>query len=346
MLKGLNWGLVVITFITYSIPFVPPQWSQPLLFTGLFYPWLLLFNLIFIFYWLTDRSRFFLVPLFTLVLGYAPMAKIIGFNFSGTPAETADSFTVASYNIHYFKDYYQDNKLRSVDALVKTISAVEADILCIQEFPRELGNRDIISKRILNNSSFNYYDHLENSDLVIFSRNPIATKGGLLFSNRVNGYQVVEVSMPNRQKLKIVNTHLASNEVSVIAEKIASEPGMEEEERLKSFFGMLGHYGKAAVTRVQQMEKILEELEQDVQATIVAGDFNEVPQSYIYRQMAKKMKDTFVEAGKGLGFSYNGKWPGLRIDYIFVSPTFGVEYCTTAPSDFSDHKMIIAKLTL
>lgn len=337
---------MVITFITYIIPFVPPQWSQPLLFIGLFYPWLLLFNLIFIFYWLTDRSRFFLVPLLTLAIGYGPLIKILGLNFSGVQVETESNVIIATYNIHYFKDYYQNNKLRSADALVKTISELKTDVLCIQEFPRELGNRDIICKKILANSSFVDYNHLDNSDLVIFSRHPIEPKGGMLFSNKVNGYQVVDVRMPNRQKIKIVNTHLASNEVSVIAEKIAAEPGMEEEERLKSFFGMLRHYGKAAVTRVQQMERILDEIGNTPEVTIVAGDFNEVPQSYIYRQTAKKLKDTFVEAGRGLGFSYNGKWPGLRIDYIFCSPQVGVEFCKIEPSDFSDHKMIIAKLTL
>jgi endonuclease/exonuclease/phosphatase family metal-dependent hydrolase len=346
LLKGINWGLVVITLITYLIPFIPPHWSQPILFVGLFYPWLFLFNLIFILYWATDRSRFLLVPLFVLVLGYAPMTKIIGFNFSGAQEESEFDLSIASYNIHYFKDYYQNNKLLSRDALVKMISEVDADVLCVQEFPRELGSPMEISKKILTHSSFDYYNHLDNSDLVIFSRYPLEVKGGLLFSNKVNGYQVVEVRMPNRQKIKVINTHLASNEVSVIAEKIASEPEMKEEERLKSIFGMLGQYGKSAKARVQQIEKILMEVGNDPNGTIVAGDFNEIPQSYIYRQISKKLKDTFVEGGKGLGFSYNGKIPGLRIDYIFCSADIGVDYCNIVPSDFSDHKMIIAKLTL
>lgn len=337
---------MVITLITYIIPFIPPHWSQPILFLGLFYPWFFLFNLIFILYWITDRSRFFVVPLVTLVLGYSPMTKIIGFNFSEAQGKSAISLSIASYNIHYFKDYYQNNKLLSAEAFVKMISAVKADILCIQEFPRELGTASALSKKILSNASFAYYNHLENSDLVIFSRYPLISDGGMLFSNKVNGYQAVQVQLPNRQKIKLINAHLASNEVSVIAEQIASQPEMEEEERLKSFFGMLGHYGKAAVARVRQTEKILLEMGNDPIRTILVGDFNEVPQSYIYRQVAKKLKDTFVEGGSGLGFSYNGKFPGLRIDYIFCSPDFEVEYCNIAPSDFSDHKMIIAKLTL
>lgn len=337
---------MIITFITYLIPVVPPQWSQPILFVGLFYPWLFLFNLIFILYWATDRSRFFLVPLFTLVLGYAPMTKIIGFNFSNAEEKSVFDLSIASYNIHYFKDYYQDNKLLSRDALVKMISEVDADVLCIQEFPRELGSTPEISKKILANSSFDYYNHLDNSDLVIFSRYPLVVEGGVLFSNKVNGYQVVEVRMPSRQKIKVINTHLASNEVSVIAEKIASEPEMKEEDRLKSVFGMLGQYGKSAKARVRQTEKILAEMGNDPKGTIVVGDFNEIPQSYIYRQISKKLKDTFVEGGKGLGFSYNGKIPGLRIDYIFCSADMGVASCKVLPSDFSDHKMIIAKLTL
>lgn len=337
---------MVITLITYALPFVPPKWSPSILFIGLFYPWLLLFNLIFVFYWVTDRSRFFLVPLFILVLGYGPMVKIIGFNIAGDQEDSSTSISIASYNIHYFKNYYQNNKLGSVNDLIKMISEVDTDILCIQEFPRELGNPSDISKKILPNTAFDYFNHYENSDLVIFSRYPINSEGGMLFSNKVNGFQVVTIKMPNRQKIKIINAHLASNEVSVIAEKIATEPEMEEEERLKSFFGMLGHYGKAAVARVQQMEKILKEVGTDPKETIVLGDFNEIPQSYIYRQLAKKLEDTFVESGSGLGFSYNGKLPGLRIDYIFSSPDFEVEYSKMAPSDFSDHKMIISKLTL
>jgi endonuclease/exonuclease/phosphatase (EEP) superfamily protein YafD len=75
---------------------------------------------------------------------------------------------------------------------------------------------------------------------------------------------------------------------------------------------------------------------------IVAGDFNDTPVSYTYRVMRRGLNDAFVEAGYGAGFTYRGKYPPNRIDYIIYGE--GIE-CTDfdiVKVRYSDHYPVIA----
>ena len=53
---------------------------------------------------------------------------------------------------------------------------------------------------------------------------------------------------------------------------------------------------------------------------LLCGDFNDTPISYSYSEiLSNNLKDAFVESGKGLGMTYIGAFPSLRIDYILHS---------------------------
>ena len=57
---------------------------------------------------------------------------------------------------------------------------------------------------------------------------------------------------------------------------------------------------------------------------ILCGDFNDTPLSYTYRQLSRKLTDSFIEKGRGIGNTYIGEFPSFRICYINVlqhSPT-------------------------
>ena len=47
-------------------------------------------------------------------------------------------------------------------------------------------------------------------------------------------------------------------------------------------------------------------------------------------------------AGKGLGQTYNGKFPTLRIDYILHSPEFKINSFKTKEVNLSDHFPIVS----
>lgn len=70
---------------------------------------------------------------------------------------------------------------------------------------------------------------------------------------------------------------------------------------------------------------------------ILAGDFNDTPVSYFYRQVTDKLYDSFTESGNGFGSTYNGIFPLLRIDYIFHGEGLHSYNHTVHSEQLSDH---------
>lgn len=96
----------------------------------------------------------------------------------------------------------------------------------------------------------------------------------------------------------------------------------------------------AFLMRSKQVDAIKEFIDKSPYKVIVCGDFNDSPTSYAYRTISGNLKDAFMEAGSGLGRTYVGPMPSLRIDYILgdESFTFYNYYAKSFP--FSDHKMV------
>lgn len=79
-------------------------------------------------------------------------------------------------------------------------------------------------------------------------------------------------------------------------------------------------------------------IEESPYPVIVGGDFNAVPNSYEYYQIAEVIEDAFIEAGNGLGTSFHDyKFP-IRIDYIFSSKELeATTYQVDRSQKLSDH---------
>ena len=75
---------------------------------------------------------------------------------------------------------------------------------------------------------------------------------------------------------------------------------------------------------------------------ILCGDFNDTPTSYTYKQLSEGLNDSFSNAGLGIGQTYNGKFPTLRIDYILHSPEFELNSFKTTDVNLSDHFLLLA----
>ncbi|MCB9450921.1 MAG: endonuclease/exonuclease/phosphatase family protein [Anaerolineaceae bacterium] len=107
--------------------------------------------------------------------------------------------------------------------------------------------------------------------------------------------------------------------------------------------------------RNQQIAELTTYLKTEPYPFIVAGDFNTSDQSATYGRLARVMRDSFREAGRGLG----GSWPvstarGLpaflppliRIDYIWHSADFQTVAAWQDAPVGSDHLPLHALLTL
>jgi len=98
--------------------------------------------------------------------------------------------------------------------------------------------------------------------------------------------------------------------------------------------------------RATQAEIISTQIHSNNYPFIITGDFNDVPSSYTYRKITKGLKDAFLEKGFGIGVTYMGLSPTLRIDYILTNSNWDVKAFEQVDENLSDHHMIMADLLL
>lgn len=80
--------------------------------------------------------------------------------------------------------------------------------------------------------------------------------------------------------------------------------------------------------------------------TIVAGDFNLTEDSSVYRESWRGFENAFSVAGFGWGFTKRAGWLGARIDHILVGDDWRVDGSWVESSFGSDHRPLVADLTL
>ena len=95
-------------------------------------------------------------------------------------------------------------------------------------------------------------------------------------------------------------------------------------------------------SRSLQADRVKQHITTSPYPVIVAGDFNDTPVSYTYRKMRRGLRDAFVEAGYGAGFTYRGKYPPNRIDYILYNEEIECNDFDIVKARYSDHYPIIA----
>jgi len=96
--------------------------------------------------------------------------------------------------------------------------------------------------------------------------------------------------------------------------------------------------------RYLQSSRVKAAVDKSPYPVIICGDFNDVPNSYAYNTIGKGLKNTFEQKGTGIGRTFYGISPTLRIDDIFVDKRFTVEQFLRIKKNLSDHFPIITDL--
>jgi endonuclease/exonuclease/phosphatase family metal-dependent hydrolase len=103
---------------------------------------------------------------------------------------------------------------------------------------------------------------------------------------------------------------------------------------------------QAFVERAIQAQLVQSYLQKTPYPSIMTGDFNDVPGSYTYSTIKGDWEDAFLQKGLGIGATYLGISPTLRIDYILTNSHWKVRAWESVDENLSDHHMILADLQL
>jgi endonuclease/exonuclease/phosphatase family metal-dependent hydrolase len=346
MLKLLRWANIALVFVTllcYLSPYISPASFWPFAFFGLLFPWLLLAHLIFIAIWGSMRRYQLLLSLACLLVGWPHVTGFVGLNLPPRNSEQP-LLQVKSFNAYSFRLPDISGKRHKPADLPSLFPLGDIDILCLQEYPAIKQNNPYTAY-FKGEAGLKYVHTIPGASLAIFSRHPIVKGEHHFFVKQFNGYQWADIKVEGHT-YRVYNLHLQSNAVSSMASEVATEGDLQSRETWLNIRGMAGRFKRSSTKRAAQAEQVAQDIAKSPHPVIVCGDFNAVPQSYAYRQLSKGLHDTFRQAGTGLGTTYGGTIPALRIDYILYDPAIELWDCDVEKEQFSDHYSVTAAFRL
>jgi endonuclease/exonuclease/phosphatase family metal-dependent hydrolase len=321
--------------------------------SGLFYPLLLFINLVFVFLWLFIKKRYAIISLSVILLGFGNLMHNFNFSVFNNSVEEKNTTKVLSYNVKQFNTLNNFTQSVVKNDILNFVRDQKADIICFQEFQSHNKNIYEPLKKIrdtLNHKTY-YYESYYNprfnylTGLVIFSNYKAVNKGRLKFEGS-RTFGIFTDLLINADTIRVYNIHLASISLDPSDIQFVVNPELNSNEEFadKSLV-IYNKLAQAFVLRQKQVDVLVEEIKNCKHKIILSGDFNDTPSSLVYDEISELLNDSFTEKGFGLGVTYAGRIPLLRIDYIFSSNGFEVLDFKTHNILRSDHFPVSAVLS-
>jgi endonuclease/exonuclease/phosphatase family metal-dependent hydrolase len=343
----VNLVFVVAILLSYLSPYVNPETNSiPALF-GLFYPAFFIINALFLAFWLINRRIYFVIPLIVLSMGYGMFLKNVGFNKEKLVGDYAGALKIVSYNVRLFDQYKATghDTFFTRNSIFSFIKSEQADVVCFQEFFH--GNEKyfptlepFIESQKAKNFHVDYLKTIGDNrhyGMATFSVYPIINRGAIHFENSKSNSGIFTDIVFKNDTLRIFNFHLESVRFSNADYRFVSEfidPEAHNQTSSKIIFWKLKN---AFIKRAQQARIVADYIKKSPYPVIVCGDFNDTPSSYVYTTISHNLNDTFIETGQGIGSTYAGDLPFLRIDFILHSPVLEAIKYKKNLINYSDH---------
>lgn len=321
---NICFGLAILA--SYVSPWINPEIFEYVSLFGLFFPVFVIVNILFVIYWLFNKPKYSILSIICLLLGWSSIGGLI--QFGNAEISDKEAIKILSYNVQGLFIRKEDKK--TINDLTQFFHNKQRDIdvFCFQE----KGNKnETILNQIFPESS--YIGSMFGT--AIFSKYAFLDKGIIKIGGNTGEAVWADVKFPNGTA-RVYSFHLSSNLISKRTDDLLEE-GELNEETWSGFKGILRSYTSHSVKRKKQLDILMDHVRKSPYPVILAGDMNDVPQSYVYRLFTKDRQDSFRSKGNGMGVSFGDTYPFLRIDYILPDHNFSVLKHEVKDVAFSDH---------
>lgn len=244
---------------------------------------------------------------------------------------------------HYTKVISYNIATKGSNALVDSIKSLRPNILCLQEY---LSDHKELWKELGKEYNSTCKDKTSFS-CEIFSRHPILKQGLIDTLPRTNAVWA-DIKIQS-DTVRVINLHLKSTTItSQDMQFVEEHEYILDSTRTSKIKDMGIRLTESNIKRSEQAEKVAEFIKNSPhKKMIVCGDFNDVPLSYSQNIIAENLQNTFIEAGSGYSYTFDGFFKLLQIDYLLCSDHFQVvSYNVDHSLTFSDHYPVIVRLKL
>ena len=271
------------------------------------------------------------------------MDSFIGFNKDGVSADKT-TIEIISYNLQSVNRLQNQNGNFKEDVKKGFISQMKEQglptIFCTQETTYK--GYTLIKEAL-------GYPHMHkdvHGGTVILSKVPFLGTGVVnLKSDEASSAIWADIPFKN-DTIRVYCIHLRSNKISKPASKMLLGGQLQSTKTWNSVRGILANYKNSTIIRVNQARTIVEHAKMSPYKTIICGDLNDTPLSHVYDVITKDKKDSFKEAETGIGTTYAGMIPALRIDYILADERLDIINHQIHKGNYSDHYPISAQIVL
>lgn len=337
--------VAALLFSYVSVYINPGIVAFPALF-GLAYPYLLLVNVIFVIFWVYLLKKEALISLIAILVGIGYMHTFIRFSNHGK--EVKADVKLISYNVRLFNYFEGDPAKHSDKRIFKMLKAQNAGIICLQEYyiPEDMSTSEEAIKSALGGTWYSHLKVIRNKSrraygILTLSRYPIIRRGEIIHSNS-SSLTIYTDILIGKDTIRVYNNHLQSFHLKKLESSFLGDLSAEQNNTLKDIRYFYRRLANGFRNRSQQTAKLKKSVSASPYPVIVAGDFNDTPVSYTYRRIHHGLNDAFVKAGYGAGFTYSGKYPPNRIDYVFYSDHLDCTDFDIVKVRYSDHYPVVS----
>ena len=295
---------------------------------------LILFNFILLITLIIIKSDTLLWPVIVIITGWYFVINTVHINLKGSYENNPGDLDIVSFGAGFFKENGQSPEI-SKD-MVAWLANDTASIKCIQEFLTVPGSESYDLVKIMNDKEFNIHVVISDSSsldtlkgMAIISKHAI-TNSGQLSLNEGGAPDIIFADIEfGEKKVRIYNVKLAP---------MALKDTARTENIFTNFFGVFRDLGNGSAKRFNEIEELVAHTSKSPYPYLICGDFNEIPYGFNYRNLTKAYRSSFLEQGRGFGFSLNSHAFFLRVDHHFYSRDFEPQfYRVDRNMDLSDH---------
>ena len=346
---GIN---LLMLLLSLCASWMNPKYFWPPAFIKLFFGIWFIFHLGFIGIFIYLKKKIYLaISLASVLLCFPALSKTIAFHPFYKGETKGQKLRIMSYNVMGFAWY---TKKRDAFAILKNIREQKPDIVCMQEYLARNDDKFKIMDTLVNLYGYKYYKehiivhggHGYYFGSAVFSKYPLLNFTSIPFDNSLtNGGCHADIVVKG-DTLRLINVHFQS---------FSMEP-REYEWMDKKDRGSLSRYTltKIALYKMRrafrkksfQTEEVKKVIKQSPYPVILCGDFNDTPLSYTYSELTDLLRDTYLDTNTGLGSTFGGKLPFLRIDYIMADKRLTPERNFIVKKFASDHYPVICDFRL
>ena len=226
------------------------------------------------------------------------------------------------------RSFYGEDGRSSVDDILRLIEEQAPDLICLQEFNARLAEQSEEFSLLGEKYEIAHFGRTQAPDSVYGSTLTILSKYRILRSDTV----------------RVFNNHLRSTAINASDNQfITSHQFLSDTARETKIRSIVTRLRENSVLRAAQVDSIAQVVGATRTRRIVCGDFNDTPMSYVYRTMARGLRDAFRECGSGYSHTFRGFYNTLRIDYVLSGGFEPLSY-EVLPVDYSDHHPVVVRL--